>query len=130
MRLCLTIATPKTIRMDIRLIVLRTPDIISLSDFYKCLGLNFEYHKHGKSPFHYGATIGKTVLEIYPLAKDQVEPDKNLRLGFSIDNFEAVIQELKTKNVRFISEPIDTEFGHMAIIEDPDQRKLELYKNK
>jgi lactoylglutathione lyase len=115
--------------MDIRLIVLRTSDVKRLSDFYTTLGISFEYHKHGKSPFHFGATIGKTVLEIYPLAKDQTETDKNLRLGFSIDDFETVIQELKIKNVRFISEPMDTEFGHMAIIEDPDQRKIELYKN-
>jgi lactoylglutathione lyase len=114
--------------MDIRLIVLRTSDITRLSDFYKSLGINFEYHKHGKSPFHYGATIGKTVLEIYPLAKGQAEADKNLRLGFSIDNFEAVMHDLRIKNVRFLSEPMDTEFGYMAIIEDPDQRKLELYK--
>jgi lactoylglutathione lyase len=115
--------------MDIRLIVLRTSDITRLSEFYASLGMKFEYHKHGKSPFHYGARIGKTILEIYPLANGQEEPDNNLRLGFSIDNFEAKIQELRIKNVRFISEPIDTEFGHMAIIEDPDHRKIELYKN-
>jgi predicted enzyme related to lactoylglutathione lyase len=114
--------------MDIRLIVLRTGNVKRLADFYSLLGLTFDYHKHGNSPFHYSATIGQTVLEIYPLAKNQTGPDKNLRLGFGIDNFEATIDKLKKSYVPFLSEPIQTDFGFMAIVSDPDERKIELYK--
>jgi predicted enzyme related to lactoylglutathione lyase len=92
------------------------------------LGLTFDYHKHGNSPFHYSATIGQTILEIYPLAKNQPEPDKNLRLGFGIDSFDETINKLKESRVPFLSEPIQTDFGFMAIISDPDERKIELYK--
>jgi hypothetical protein len=51
--------------MDIKLIVVRTSDPKKLAGFYELLGLEFEYHKHGNSPFHYTTVIGKTILEIY-----------------------------------------------------------------
>ena len=99
-----------------------------LADFYALLGLTFEYHKHGKSPFHYSATVGNTVLEIYPLAKGQTEADKELRLGFALDDFENTMTTLKNKGVEFVSEPMQTDFGFMAIVKDSDGRRIELYK--
>jgi len=114
--------------MDIRLLVLRTSDIKKLADFYSLLGLTFEYHKHGNSPFHYSAKIGKAILEIYPLTKNQVEADQNLRLGFAIDNFDETIKMLKQLDTPLSSEPAQTDFGYMTIISDPDNRKIELYK--
>jgi predicted enzyme related to lactoylglutathione lyase len=114
--------------MDIRLIVLRTSDSKRLADFYSLFGLTFDYHKHGNSPLHYSASIGQTVLEIYPLTKGQLEADKNLRLGFGIDNFDKTILTLKELQVSFSLEPTQTDFGFMAIISDPDERKIELYK--
>ena len=114
--------------MEIKLIVLRTGDIKKLAGFYGLFGLSLDYHKHGNSPFHYSALIGKTVLEIYPLAKGQSEADKNLRLGFELDNFEEIIKRLKEKNAVFTSEPSQSEYGFMAIISDPDGRKIELYR--
>lgn len=80
--------------MDNRLSVLRTGDTIRLADFYSLSGLAFDYHKHGNSPLHYSETIGKTVLEIYPLTKSQNEPVKYLRLGLSIDITEGVCYNL------------------------------------
>lgn len=99
-----------------------------LSAFYERLGCLFDYHKHGNSPHHYSATIGQTVLEIYPLAKNQDAADKSLRLGFTIDHFDKTIQCLKEQHVVFTQEPMETDFGFMAIIEDPDGRKVELYR--
>jgi len=99
-----------------------------LVDFYSLLGLNFEYHKHGNSPYHYLALLDKTVLEIYPLSKSQVEADKNLRLGLGINNFEQTISKLKENQILF-TEPAATDFGFMTIVTDPDGRKIELYKN-
>ena len=116
--------------MEIRLLVLRTSDTKRLAEFYTLFGFSFEYHKHGNSPYHYSASIGQTVLEIYPLAKGQTEVDKNLRLGFGIDNFDAVVEQLKAFKVSFSMEPIQTEFGYMAIVVDPDGRKIELYKKE
>lgn len=114
--------------MDIRLLVLRTTDLKRIADFYNLLGFTFEYHSHGNSPFHYSAAIGPTTLEIYPLAKGQTEVDKHLRLGFSINDFEATVQKLKALDVPFVLSPVETEFGLMAVIRDPDERKIEIYK--
>jgi lactoylglutathione lyase len=114
--------------MELRLLVVRTPDMARLADFYSLLGLTFDYHKHGKSPYHYSATLGSTTLEIYPLAKGQTEADKDLRLGFAVNNFETIIKLLQEKETEFLSEPMQTDYGFMAIIKDPDGRKIELYK--
>lgn len=114
--------------MDLRLLVLRTTDPKRLADFYSLFGLTFDFHKHGNSPFHYSTSIGQTVLEIYPLTKSQTEADKNLRLGFGIDNFDQTVLTLKELQVSFLLEPTQTDFGFMAIISDPDERKIELYK--
>jgi lactoylglutathione lyase len=91
-------------------------------------GLTSDYHKHGNSPFHYSASIGQTILEINPLTKSQTEADKNLRLGFGIENFDQTILTLKELQVPFSLEPTQTDFGFMAIISDPDERKIELYR--
>lgn len=113
--------------MEIRLLVLRTNDQKRLVAFYSLLGLKFDYHKHGNSPMHYSAEIGSLVLEIYPLAKNQTEPDINMRLGFAIDNFEGTLK-LLTDNGMSYSEPLQTDFGFLIIVSDPDGRKIELYK--
>ncbi|MBZ4035093.1 hypothetical protein K6T82_09970 [Flavobacterium sp. 17A] len=113
--------------MEIRLIVLRTKEQKRLADFYALFGLTFDYHKHGNSPMHYSSKIGSLILEIYPLSKDQIEADKNLRLGFAIDHFEETLNLLNNKDITF-SEPTETEFGFLTIVSDPDGRKIELYK--
>lgn len=113
--------------MEIRLIVIRTAEPEKLAEFYSWLGLEFEYHKHGNSPYHYAAMVGSMTLEIYPLTKSQVEADKYLRLGFAIDEFETKLELLKSKGL-LINEPVSTEFGYMTVISDLDGRKIELYK--
>ena len=92
------------------------------------MALTFEHHRHGSGPYHYSAQIGPTLLEIYPLAKGQETADKHLRIGLTIELFEAIIQELQQQDIYFHQTPISTEWGIMAIIEDPEGRKIELYK--
>ena len=115
--------------MHIKLVVIRSKEPKGLAEFYSLLGFVFDYHQHGNGPFHYAATIGTAVLEIYPLTKSQSEPDRHLRLGFSIDDFDIKIKELINLNIRFQMPPTQTEFGMMAIISDPENRKIELYKS-
>jgi predicted enzyme related to lactoylglutathione lyase len=116
--------------MEIKLLVLRTPDPPKLAHFYSQLGMQFEYHQHGNSHYHYSTLIGKTVLEIYPLAKNQIQADSNLRLGFEIDDFYNVLEQFTQQNVKIVHEPMQTEFGTVAVIQDPDGRKIELYKKE
>lgn len=114
--------------MEIKLIVLRTGNLQELMSFYELLGLIFEYHKHGNSPYHYSTKVGDIILEIYPLANGQIDADKNLRLGFALDDFDNTINNLKKTGVKFYSEPCQTEFGFLGVVIDPDNRKIELYK--
>ncbi|MGI4875244.1 MAG: VOC family protein [Janthinobacterium lividum] len=113
--------------MDIRLVVLRTGDPQGLADFYSLLGLTFDYHRHGGSPHHYVAPIGQAILEIYPLTKKQVGADTSLRLGFGIENFDQILEKLRQHSVTLLAEPAQTDFGFMAVVADPDGRKIELY---
>lgn len=113
--------------MKIKLIVIRTQKPENLANFYNLLGLNFEYHKHGNSPYHYSALIDGVVFEIYPLSKNQTEADNYLRLGFEIDEFDSNIELLNSQGF-LLSEPTQTDFGVIAIVTDPDGRQIELYK--
>lgn len=114
--------------MKLNLLVLKTDNLEPLAEFYNLLGIEFEYHKHDRSPMHYSGKIGDLILEIYPLAKLQQQADSNLRIGFQLDDFDSVIAQLKNKKISFISEPTQTEFGYMAVVKDSDGRKVELYK--
>jgi len=113
--------------MKIKLIVIRSKDPDKLITFYQLLGLEFDYHKHGNSPFHYSTTINETVLEIYPLLKSQTEPDNSLRLGFEVNDFENVLKSFDNNNIEY-STHLETEFGYMTIVKDFEGRKIELYK--
>ena len=112
--------------MEINLIVIQTDRPKELSEFYEQIGMQFEYHQHGKGTWHYSAEIGEIVFEIYPLLKNQENPDKSLRLGFTIKNLDETIEELKKRNVEIVREPKDSEWGCFAIIRDLDGRKIEL----
>lgn len=114
--------------MEINLIVIRTNKPKELSEFYGHLGMSFEYHQHGKGTWHYSTEIEKTVFEIYPLMKNQESPDKSLRLGFTIENLDETIENLKKRNVEIVREPKESEWGYFAIIKDLDGRKIELKK--
>ena len=114
--------------MNINLIVIRTDKPKELSAFYELMGMKFEYHQHGKGPWHYSTEIEKTVFEIYPLMKYQDTPDKSLRLGFTVQNLDELIVNLKKENVEIVQEPKESEWGTFAIIKDLDGRKIELKK--
>lgn len=114
--------------MYVSLIVIRSADMEALKSFYEHFGINWDYHRHGNSPLHYSAKIDKTLIEIYPLAKDQNSIDGHLRLGFAIDDFDKAIIRLKNAGVNFVSDPTETEFGISAIVRDPEGRRVELYK--
>jgi hypothetical protein len=73
-------------------------------------------------------TLVLPFLEIYPTAKGQERPDTTLRLGLAIDSFEDIIDKLKARDTTFHQTPTRTEWGEMAIIADPEGRKIESYK--
>ena len=112
--------------MRINLIVIRTNNLEACANFYQKLGIYFEYHRHGKGPFHYVAELEGTVFEIYPLLKNQEKPDTSLRLGFDVQELDKLISLLKKDNIEILKEPTPSTFGYYAIIKDVDGRKVEL----
>ena len=112
--------------MKLNLLVIKTNLLHEMAVFYSLLGLSFDYHKHEQGIFHYSTQLGETVFEIYPLPKKITEVDTTTRLGFEVINLEILLQNLKLKNIKIVSEMIKTTLGKMAIIEDLDGRKIEL----
>ncbi len=90
------------------------------------MGLGFEYHWHGNGPMHYSAEVDGTVLEFYPLTKSQKGTDKNFRLGFSVDDLGKTIEALQGSNWIVLSPVNVTEWGKTVVIQDLDERKIEL----
>ncbi|MDO6745546.1 MULTISPECIES: VOC family protein [Flavobacteriaceae] len=115
--------------MNINLLVIRTEKPEILKNQYEKIGFEFDYHQHGKGPFHYASEQNGFVFEIYPLTKSMTKADGNLRLGFDISNLSSVIDKLRGTDWIIKSDIKETEWGIIAVIQDLDGRKIEL-KNK
>lgn len=112
--------------MEINLIVIRTDKLEELVNFYKRLGLDFQYHKHGNGPMHYSTEIDNIVFEIYPLRKKDNQSYNGLRLGFKVEDLDNLLERFRIDNVKILKEAEQTEWGYCAIIQDSDGRKIEL----
>jgi hypothetical protein len=112
--------------MKLHLLVIRTANPTELKEQYEQLGFEFDYHQHGKGPFHYASEHQGFVFEIYPLTKSMDKADASTRLGFEIENVDATIKKIENSNWKIISQPKNTEWGTMAIVQDLDGRKVEL----
>ena len=110
----------------INLIVIKTDKLKEQFEFYSALGIEFHYHRHGNGPYHYASVAGNPTIEIYPLPKSILQPDNSTRLGISVENLDTLIQELKSRDITIISEPLQTEWGYSAVIQDLDGQKIEL----
>ena len=112
--------------MKLNLIVIKTQSLEILKGQYEVLGLEFDYHKHGKGPYHYSAYLNDLVFEIYPLPQSADEADSTLRLGFEIKDLDEKMSQLKNENWIIKTSPKRTEWGYIAVIQDFDGRKIEL----
>ena len=114
----------------ISLVVIKTDKIQQQFEFYSALGLQFDYHKHGNGPNHYASIGNKPVIEIYPLPKGVLQPDNTTRLGFTVEDLGKLVQNLRNKGIKIVSEPSNTEWGYSAVVQDLDGRKIELTESK
>lgn len=115
--------------MKINLIVLKTSHPAELASFYTHLGITFQHHRHETGPLHYAAEIDGVVFEIYPLPKNRDKADDTLRFGFTVDDLRATVEKLKSAGAKIVQEPVVTEWGYGAVVEDLDGRKVELKSN-
>lgn len=112
--------------MSIHLIVIKTFHLESLKEQYKLLGLHFNFHKHGKGPYHYACEYEGLVFEIYPLTSSPPKKEHTIRLGFKVQDLKAKMPLIKVSNWKVISDVKMTEWGERAIIQDLDGRTIEI----
>ena len=110
----------------LNLLVIRTQNPEALKEQYEELGFQFQYHQHGKGPFHYAHEEEDFVFEIYPLKQQQEKADDSLRLGFAVKELDNTLEKLRQSNWKILSETKEKEWGKVAIIQDLDGRKIEL----
>lgn len=115
---------------SLNLIVIKTDNLQGQAEFYRALGIEFDYHKHGNGPYHYASIAGNPTLEIYPLPKNATKPDHTTRLGLVVEQLDVLIADLKSRGITIVSEPTVSEWGYMAIVQDLDGRKIELTERK
>ena len=104
----------------LKLLVLKTPQLLVLKEFYEELGLVFVEEKHGRGPTHYAAELGPVILEFYPLPVNE-RLNVHERLGFQVEDFSACLKRLKLAGVSILKE-----CQNGATILDPDGRKIDL----
>ncbi|RYD19792.1 MAG: bleomycin resistance protein [Verrucomicrobiaceae bacterium] len=112
----------------LNLVVLRSGDMERAAEFYRCLGLEFSRHRHGKGPEHFAAELGTVVFEIYPLAGDG-SSTLGTRIGFSIPSMDDALEGLKDFPDSMLSAPADSPWGLRAVVVDPDGHRVELIQS-
>ena len=107
------------------LLVIRSDDIDRLVTFYEAVGLSFHKHSHGSGPEHYACERDGFVFEIYSRSEKQ-QPTVSVRLGFSVDDVDVVVETLVHSGAKVVSGPRDSEWGRRAVVKDIDGHTVEL----
>jgi predicted enzyme related to lactoylglutathione lyase len=110
----------------LKLLVLQSPRMAIVRDFYTQFGLVFVEEQHGNGPVHFAAPFGEAVLEIYPLSEGNVA-DTTTRLGFSVADMTDVFASIQSYG-EIVSAPKHTQWGARGVVRDPDGRTVELYQ--
>jgi lactoylglutathione lyase len=114
---------------SLSLLVLRTPRVDACLEFYQRLGLAMVEEKHGKGPVHYSSSSNGITVEIYPeTQKNYTESraERTIRLGFRVESLAATLESLETLGAKVLKPPSITQWGHLAIVLDPDGREVEI----
>ena len=111
--------------ISLNLIVLRAANMERALQFYGWLGLDFTQHRHGSGPEHYACELGSVVFEIYPHV-DETQSTRATRIGFQVNQLDALIAKLQENDVPIISSPKESPWGRRTVVDDPDGHRVEL----
>ena len=106
------------------LIAIRVSDCARSVTFYAAMGFTFAREQHGNGPEHFSTCSGETVFELYP-ASDRF-PVTTVRLGFTVNSIDAVLNAWRQCNCKILSEPKASPWGLRAVVADPDGHRIEL----
>jgi len=112
---------------------IKANDPKSLADWYQqYLGIPFDGNSYVDLPFtNTGGklTTGYNVLSFFPNHTPYFDPsEKKVMINLRVENLFELLEELKTKGVELIGEPVDEEYGKFAWIMDPEGNKIELWE--
>lgn len=98
-------------------VILLVSDMKSSVKFYRdILGMKLKEQSKDWTEF----SEGGTVLALHPTSKKKIKKNNSMLVGFSVSDFDDIINGLKQKKVRFYKKPKEEPFGKHAIIQDPD----------
>jgi predicted enzyme related to lactoylglutathione lyase len=104
-------------------------DIPRARKFYEeVIGLTVSDEMMGGKWIEYG--VGEDTLAIVNVSDMWRPSDQGTGAAFEVEDFDAAIQRLKDRQVRFAAEPFETPCCHMAVVQDPDGNKLMIHKLK
>lgn len=111
----------------LNLTVIRVADVQNSVQFYQALGFHFVEEKHGAGPAHFASSNAGWVFEIYP-AREGVVVENSVRLGFTVDDLQSVLERMQALNAPVASDLVESEEGKRVTLIDPDQNKVDLWE--
>jgi lactoylglutathione lyase len=114
---------------SLSLLVLRTAKVEACLEFYQRLGLPMVEEKHGKGPVHYSSSSDGITIEIYPETQKnskESRAERTIRLGFMVESLTVTLESLGTLGATVLTPPSITQWGHLAVVLDPDSREIEI----
>ncbi|HEV8405151.1 MAG TPA: VOC family protein [Nitrososphaera sp.] len=98
-------------------VILLVSNMKSSIKFYRdILGMKLKEQSKDWTEF----SEGGTVLALHPTSKKKIKKNNSMLVGFSVSDFDDIINGLKQKKVKFYKKPKEEPFGKHAIIQDPD----------
>lgn len=96
------------------------------------LGINFGNQVYVSLPFaDEGGKVlpGYNILSFFKQDSNYFDPSsKEVMLNLRVRGLFELIEELKSKGVEMVGEPMDEEYGKFAWIVDPEGNKIELWE--
>lgn len=113
-------------------VFIKAKDPKALAAWYQeILGIDFNNNSYVDLPFTEAGKItpGYNVLSFFKADSNYFDPsDKQVMLNLRVNDLFALLDELRTKNVTIVGDPVDEEYGKFGWIMDPEGNKIELWQ--
>lgn len=114
-------------------VFIKANDPKSLAAWYQeMLGIGFNNNSYVDMPFTDESgqvTPGSNVLSFFKSNSDYFNPsDKQVMLNLRVHDLFSLLDELRSKNVTIVGDPMDEEYGKFGWIMDPEGNKIELWQ--
>jgi catechol 2,3-dioxygenase-like lactoylglutathione lyase family enzyme len=115
---------------EIAFVAYPVTDVDRARGFYEgVLGLHPSREFSGESFLWIEYDLGPGTLAVAKMPPGQWNPSPDgANAGLEVEDFDSAIAELKTNNIRFDLEAMETPVCRMAVIADPDGNKITIHK--